>query len=229
MLLGLAATVVVICLHVSGLEDRLELQALDFRFRHFATAPQNSNVVHVDIDDGSLEELGRWPWPRGLLAGIVTTLHECGAAALAVDIIMPEPQKTRYVSAEHELYTTDSAGLIGPGKPQAVFDDVELAEAMQSAGRVFVPMHVRPGEGQTPPAVARLAEWIRAKPGLSAAEAKAAGARIGLLTGDGRIDEEQFTKTYLAARSLAEMHASGSPRTAPPAIRPGAARSCPRW
>jgi len=119
VLLGLAATVVVICLHVSGLEDRLELQALDFRFRHFAAAPQNDDVVHVDIDDGSLEELGRWPWPRELLAGIVTTLDECGSAALAVDIIMPEPQKTRYVSAEHELYTTDSAGLIGPGKPRA--------------------------------------------------------------------------------------------------------------
>ena len=209
VLLGLAATVVVICLHVSGLEDRLELQALDFRFRHFAAAPQNDDVVHVDIDDGSLEELGRWPWPRELLAGIVTTLDECGSAALAVDIIMPEPQKTRYVSAEHELYTTDSAGLIGPGKPRAVFDDVALAEALQSAGRVFVPMHVRSGEDQTSPAVARLAEWILAKPGLSAAEARAAGAKSGLLPGDGRIDEEQFTKTYLAARSLAEMQRFG--------------------
>ena len=212
LVLGLAATVAVIGLHLSGLEDRLELQALDFRFRHFATAPQNDDIVHIDIDDGSLEELGRWPWPRGLLAGIVTTLHECGAAALAVDVIMPEPQKTRYVSAEHELYTTDSARLIGAGKPRAVFDDVMLAEALKSAGRVFVPMHVRLGTDQTPPAVAMLAERVAAEPGLSAARAKAEAAKAGLLPGNGRrIDEEQFTKTYLAARSLAELQRFGIP------------------
>lgn len=47
----------------------------------------------IDIDDESLKRHGQWPWPRPLLAQLVTRLHEAGAAAIAFDILMAEPDR----------------------------------------------------------------------------------------------------------------------------------------
>ncbi len=58
--------------------------------REYLPAP----VRVVDIDDASLERLGQWPWPRTMLADLVLTLHEAGAAAIAFDVIFAEPDRT---------------------------------------------------------------------------------------------------------------------------------------
>jgi adenylate cyclase len=58
--------------------------------RPFLAAP----VRIVDIDDESLARLGQWPWPRTRLAQILTQLHETGAAAVALDIVLAEPDRT---------------------------------------------------------------------------------------------------------------------------------------
>ena len=47
----------------------------------------------VDIDEASLKKLGQWPWPRTELAKLVNELNELGAAAIAFDIIFPEPDR----------------------------------------------------------------------------------------------------------------------------------------
>ncbi len=50
------------------------------------------DIVIVDIDDTSLHELGRWPWPRDRLAELVTTLFDDDhAAALGIDLLFAEP------------------------------------------------------------------------------------------------------------------------------------------
>jgi adenylate cyclase len=48
-------------------------------------------VIIVDIDDASLAELGRWPWPRTRLAKLAEATYRLGAKAVGFDIIMPEP------------------------------------------------------------------------------------------------------------------------------------------
>jgi len=48
-------------------------------------------VVVVDIDDASLAELGRWPWPRTTIAKLIEATYRLGAKAIGLDIIMPEP------------------------------------------------------------------------------------------------------------------------------------------
>lgn len=50
------------------------------------------NIVIVAIDETSFEVLGRqWPWPRGFHAKLIDALFEAGAAAVALDILFPEP------------------------------------------------------------------------------------------------------------------------------------------
>ena len=47
----------------------------------------------VDIDEASLAAFGQWPWPRTLLADLVTKLTKLGSAAIAFDIIFAEPDR----------------------------------------------------------------------------------------------------------------------------------------
>jgi len=141
-LLGLLATAAVAAVHLVGFDHRVELLTLDMRFRRFGTAPPNDNIVHVDIDDRSLEQLGRWPWPREQIAGIVDVLGECGARGIVLDVIFPWPQQPRLVSAACDLYQADRAELLGTGQPVPIFDDARLAESLETHGRVYLPMHI---------------------------------------------------------------------------------------
>ena len=144
LLVGLVATAVVAGAHLLGIDSRAELVALDFRFRHFSSAPASDDVVIVEIDDDSLADVGRWPWPREVLGALVEVLGECGARAVALDIIMPEPQKTRYVSARADIYHPDTAPVIGTGGPRALFDDALFEKALGTR-RVLLPMHLKFG------------------------------------------------------------------------------------
>jgi CHASE2 domain-containing sensor protein len=52
---------------------RLEMQSLVFdELNHFAPRPATGEVVIVNIDDDSLLEAGQWPWPRTVIADLVT-------------------------------------------------------------------------------------------------------------------------------------------------------------
>ena len=50
-------------------------------------------VLIVDIDEESLQKYGQWPWPRSLLAQMLDRLWQMEPAAVAFDIIMPEPDR----------------------------------------------------------------------------------------------------------------------------------------
>lgn len=65
----------------------------------------------VDIDDDSLERFGQWPWPRTLLAKLVSRLHELGAAAVVFDVLFLDADR----STPSRLI--DSMEEIAPGDP----------------------------------------------------------------------------------------------------------------
>ena len=177
LLLGLITTLIMLALYLLGAADRIELLTLDLRFRRLPTAPPNDRILHVDIDDRSLDELGRWPWPRTQLAGIVEILHDAGADAVALDIIFPEPQATRFVSEAAEVHSADTGRLLGQLAPQAVFDDAELRQAMRRCGRVFLPMHIELHSGAPTPREAALQAALEEDITLSP---EAAARRAGL-------------------------------------------------
>ncbi|MFA7254891.1 MAG: adenylate/guanylate cyclase domain-containing protein [Candidatus Omnitrophota bacterium] len=55
---------------------------------------QNTPVRIIDIDDQSLEKIGQWPWPRTILAKLVSRLASGGATVIAFDGVFPEPDRT---------------------------------------------------------------------------------------------------------------------------------------
>ncbi|MFQ5972191.1 MAG: CHASE2 domain-containing protein [Alphaproteobacteria bacterium] len=50
-------------------------------------------VVVVDIDEASLERFGQWPWPRTLLARLVSSLARAGVAAVGFNVLFAEPDR----------------------------------------------------------------------------------------------------------------------------------------
>jgi len=50
-------------------------------------------VAIVDIDEASLKEIGQWPWPRTIVADLVTQLTQLGAVAIGFDVIFAEPDR----------------------------------------------------------------------------------------------------------------------------------------
>ncbi|MDD5225768.1 MAG: adenylate/guanylate cyclase domain-containing protein [Candidatus Omnitrophica bacterium] len=55
---------------------------------------QDTPVRIIDIDDESLEKIGQWPWPRTILAKLVSRLATSGATVIAFDGVFPESDRT---------------------------------------------------------------------------------------------------------------------------------------
>ncbi|MEF7617508.1 adenylate/guanylate cyclase domain-containing protein [Aquincola sp. MAHUQ-54] len=51
-------------------------------------------VLIVDIDDESLRRHGQWPWPRTRVAELLVRLQRSEPAAVALDIVFAEPDRT---------------------------------------------------------------------------------------------------------------------------------------
>ncbi len=77
----IAALALLLLAQITGLlalppVERLERWLYDTRLQLTMPGGRDERVVIVDIDEKSLAQLGRWPWSRDRLAGLVDTLFE---------------------------------------------------------------------------------------------------------------------------------------------------------
>src|SRR6516165_7739490 len=63
----------------------------------------NLPVRIVDIDEDSLAKIGQWPWPRTIMAKLVRTLADEGAASVAFDVLFAEPDRTSFEQVVKQL------------------------------------------------------------------------------------------------------------------------------
>ena len=73
--------------------ERVELKALDVRFLTRGPEPAGPFAVLATIDEKSLDEIGKWPWPRSKIAALIDRLSEEGARVIAMDIVFSEPDE----------------------------------------------------------------------------------------------------------------------------------------
>jgi len=71
-----------------------ELRAYDLMLGARSAPPTSAAVAMVGIDDESLAAHGQWPWPRYRLARLLDRLREAGAEVIALDFLMPEPDRS---------------------------------------------------------------------------------------------------------------------------------------
>ena len=136
--------------------DTLELKSYDLMM-NFRSEPGVSNeVVIVDIDNDSIEKLGRWPWPRSLLAKIIHKINAGGPRVIGLNIILSEPEESnglKELTNLKELFSRnvlDKSGETGSEFLQAISDaqtrldnDRKLAQAIMESGKVVLPVFLR--------------------------------------------------------------------------------------
>ena len=88
----------------------------DFYFRLRGSQATSQQVALVLIDDTSLSQYGRWPWPRALVARLVRAVSAQHPRAVGLDILLSEPSDEK--------------------------DDRELAAAFKAAGNTVLPTRI---------------------------------------------------------------------------------------
>lgn len=90
----------------------------------------------VDIDDASLRKYGQWPWPRTLLRDVLNKLTAQGAAVVAFDLLLGEPDRLSPEEIAKTLPPQQAAALT-EASAQRPSNDQQFAAALARAPSVL--------------------------------------------------------------------------------------------
>ncbi|SFJ33500.1 adenylate cyclase [Desulfomicrobium apsheronum] len=147
---GCVITLCVVILHVMRPEllTHFERKVYDVLLSQTSQRPLSPVPVLIAIDDKSLTDLGQWPWPRHVLASLITRLHEAGADIVALDLILSARDRTSPLLVQEELRQETGFSIDLEGLPGNRLDhDRLLAEALAKMPTVlgykllFTPNH----------------------------------------------------------------------------------------
>lgn len=102
-------------IHATHIFSRLDNLVFDLGQRLITSTAPN-DIIIIAIDEYSLSELGRWPWPREIHAELINQLSKEKPAAIGFDVIFSEADQRNPAS------------------------DLSLSTAIQHAGNVVLPM-----------------------------------------------------------------------------------------
>jgi len=97
------------------IDEQLETLLLDYRFkvRNLIAPPRlPENILIVAIDEKSLAEFGRWPWPRHLQGRLIEDIFSAHPAVVALDIFYAEPESPDADRAFAELLSRHRDRLV---------------------------------------------------------------------------------------------------------------------
>lgn len=99
------------------------------RYCQFFMPEPTDKLVHLDLDEAAIDDLGLWPWPRETMAGLLDEIHAAGPKAVALDILYSEGER--------------------PEKKAILDGDAALAEAIRRAGNVVLSVSLQLDTNQT--------------------------------------------------------------------------------
>jgi len=109
-------------------KDKLQYFSFDTLNRLYPR-PAMDKIIIVDIDEKSLRELGQWPWPRDVLAKLVTSLADYRVKATVFDMVFAENDRTSPHLLAEELDVPEDA---------LRNNDKVFAQAIKGAGNVVM-------------------------------------------------------------------------------------------
>jgi len=140
--------------------EKLENLAYDTGVR---MTPRSSgateNIAIVAIDDNSIAKIGRWPWPRNVIAGMLERLSHAEARVIGLLVFFTEPQddpglayvrklKDYVANTPFPKNAQNQAGEIVRFLEQAETDldaDGTLAKTLPTTHNLFMPMFFQVG------------------------------------------------------------------------------------
>ena len=112
-----------------GFFEMLELKFYDLRINLIGDPEGPSNVVLVDIDNDSIEKLGRWPWPRSLVAKGLRTINKGEPRVIGLNLILSEPEKSAGIKEIKEIGELFSKTIL----PKAGNEGLKFLKAVDEA------------------------------------------------------------------------------------------------
>ena len=152
---GLLITLVFILFAGSDFVQSLERDAYDFGVSSSSRTPSNKVAV-IAIDDESIANIGRWPWPRDVHAAMHEILTKGGAKAIGQTVFFVEPQLDPGLKYISELKTTFEGSSIA-----TVPLEVEQLEQTIDSARELV-KNKRDANGRA--AIDHIAEFLQNSP-----------------------------------------------------------------
>ncbi len=151
--LGLAVSAAMLLAGGTDLMRSLERKAYDLGVQASTRTPLE-RVAVIAIDDASIANLGRWPWPRDRLATMTDLLVAGQAKSVANTVFFFEPQRDpgyAYVTRLLELHQQlpgsaavlpeiEQIGGVLNDAERALNTDRILAESLERAGNVLLPL-----------------------------------------------------------------------------------------
>ncbi len=152
---GIGITVfflIIVYAHIDFLEI-LERKLYDVRMELRGGSEDSDKIVMVDIDNDSVEKIGRWPWPRFRIAEGIRKISDAGAKVIGLNIIYSEAEdSTALKEIEHlseylRRLTDEGANGKLPEIIETVSqirsrldNDGKLAEAISASDKVVLPV-----------------------------------------------------------------------------------------
>jgi len=135
---GLAICILIVSLGNMGLFDRLEHDAYDFGVRSSERSPSDKVAV-IAIDDVSIANIGRWPWPRDIHAEMHRTLKRGGAKIIGQTTFFIEPQMDpgmRYIQDLLQFYGTSTLAQYSSKTQPEINHDIQLLSEKLMAAEI---------------------------------------------------------------------------------------------
>ncbi len=126
---------------IYGIEMRLDLPQSRGR----------QKIAIVNIDEKSLEQLGPWPWPRYLIADMISILNNNGARIIGLDLLFNSKEPSQGLKEVQKLYQKLLERQNGPQKDMWILDALEeveqrldndriLSQAVKASGNIIMPV-----------------------------------------------------------------------------------------
>lgn len=144
--------------------DMLELKFYDLKINMKSDPTPPDEIVIVDIDDSSIEKLGRWPWPRTLIAKGIQKINAADPKIIGLNIIYSEPEEhagldelQKFEEIFLQVYPDTSkepAAMLLNALKQArirLDNDKVLESAMQNSGKIVLPVFFKGGSLHSQP------------------------------------------------------------------------------
>jgi adenylate cyclase len=118
--------------------DLLDLRAFDYRLQRRGAQPASPEVVIVAVDNESIAEVGRWPWPRTLQARLLGRIAADEPAVIGVDIVQSEATAECSLDGLDGQLDDQCRSAVRDALRGAQSDDATLAAAVQASQRTVL-------------------------------------------------------------------------------------------
>ncbi|MDX6770085.1 MAG: serine/threonine-protein kinase [Elusimicrobiota bacterium] len=151
--------------------ESVEFKAYDLRAKLRQNLTPPPEIVLVAIDDDSIAQLGRWPWPRTRMADAVAKLRATGPKVIGLNVLFSEAEQNqglveirRLEGVYRDLLAAKKVAQKGvdfstefSSAAVALDSDSKLQAALAAAPDVVLPLFFSPGSVGAKPEPASLA------------------------------------------------------------------------